>query len=166
MQGGYGWRCCYTKSKRLPALWSELNSILLEFDVSSLLYCFLQGTLVLPPSSKNWNSISMWVVVYKELFCGYMLSVKQLFIYLCIYSFHSFIRSFSLSFVRSLVRSFVHLFTHYVNIFWDELITILKFLPTLILKIFYLAVFARIMMTIFLLIILFLRVNIWFFVQS
>ena len=35
------------------ALWSELNSILLEFDVSSLLYCFLQGTLVLPPLLKN-----------------------------------------------------------------------------------------------------------------
>ena len=97
-----------------------------------------------------------------------MLSVKQLFIYLCIHSFHSFIRSFGLSFVRSFlssfvrsfVRSFVHLFTHYVNIFWDELITSLKFLPTLILKIFYLAIFARIMMTIFLLIILFLKVNI------
>ena len=74
-----------------------------------------------------------------------MLSVKQLFIYLCIHSFHSFIRSFGLSFVRSFlrsfVRSFVHLFTHYVNIFWDELITSLKFLPTLILKIFYLAIF-------------------------
>ena len=77
---------------------------------------------------------------------------------------HSFVRSFVRSFVpffvRSFVRSFVHLFTHYVNIFWDELITSLKFLPTLILKIFYLAIFARIMMTIFLLIILFLKVNI------
>ena len=75
-----------------------------------------------------------------------------LFMYLFISVVHSFVRSF--------VRSFVHLFTHYVNIFWDELITSLKFLPTLILKIFYLAIFARIMMTIFLLIILFLKVNI------
>ena len=86
-------------------VWIEFHFAWIWCKFSSLLFSPRYSGFV--PLLKNWNSMSIWVVLDKELFCGYMLSVKQLFIYLCIYSFHSFICSFGLSFVRSFVPFFV-----------------------------------------------------------
>ena len=85
---------------------------MLEFDVSSLLCCFFQGTLVLPPSSKTEIPFR-YVLWYIKSFLRIYAISKTTF-YFLIYLFISFI------------RSFVHSFTHYVNIFWNELNTILK----------------------------------------
>ena len=86
-------------------VWIEFHFAWIWCKFSSLLFSPRYSGFA--PLLKNWNAISIWFVLYKELFCGYMLSVKQLFIYLCIHSFHSFIRSFGLSFVRSFVPFFV-----------------------------------------------------------
>ena len=105
------WRALLLHLEQTPSsivVWIEFHFAWIWCKFSSLLFSPRYSGFA--PLLKNWNSISIWFVLYKELFCGYMLSVKQLFIYLCIHSFHSFIRSFGLSFVRSFVPFFVRSF--------------------------------------------------------